>query len=320
MRFIHTQQHALRHLSLMALFSATLAACGPSDDEVANVAPASSTPTAAPVTAAPVTPAPVTTVPAVTTPTTTTPPSTTPTTAPVSSTISAGDCLYNAQLLTPGTTYQQDLVFGQGAQSIETQSRFRVLGTGTFNGVSAVETQLDTTVIGSALPASASTAGRSFLYNNIVGTDYVNYGLKTVVTSASAGITSTVSSTAVNTPATRFPITAKVGDTVSQTYSVRTTVEYSFTGAGGIPPIAPSITERTETLVWKFLALETISVAAGTFQTCKFETTSTSTQNNVTTSTTGTGWAVASGPARSLLAKVSDASGQVLEAKVLRVN
>ena len=229
--------------------------------------------------------------------------------------------MYNPVLLTPGTTYQEDLVFGQGAQSIETQGRFAVLGTGTFNGVSAVETQLDTSIIAAGLPAAASTTARSFLYDNLVGNDFLNYGLKTTATNSSGAVSSTVVSTTVYTPAIRIPVNSRIGDVVTQTYAVRTTSEVSFSGApAGTPVIAPTITNSTETQVWKFLAVETITVAAGTFQTCRMETTSTSTQNGVSSTTVSTGWVVASGPVRGLLAKVSDPGGQVLEAKVLRVN
>jgi hypothetical protein len=320
---IRPSQLTLRRLSLMALFSATLAACGGGDDEVANLAPPAGTPapTAGPTPA----PAPTPGAPPAPGPTATpsTPPATptaAPPTAPPASAVTAGDCLYNPLLLTPGTTYQQDLAFGQGAQGIETQSRFAVLGTGNFNGVSAVETQLDTTVIGSGLPGSVTNSGRSFIYDNIVGNDFLNYGLKTTVTTASGGISSTVVSTIVYTPAIRFPINAKVGDVITQTYAVRTTAEYSFSGVTGVPIPAPTITDRTETQVWKFVAVETVTVAAGTFQTCRLETTSTSTQNGTTSAGTATGWVVSSGPVRGLLAKVGDASGQILEAKVLRVN
>jgi hypothetical protein len=323
----------LRRLSLMALFGATLAACGGGDDEVANLTPPASTPapTAGP-TPAPTpgtTPAPGPTatpaIPPATPPTAppanppTAPPATTPATPPASA-VTAGDCVYNPQLLSPGTTYQQDLVFGQGSQSTETQSRFAVLGTGNFNGVTAVETQLDTTLLNAALPTLASVTARSYIYSNIAGSDYVNYGLKTTATSNTGGITTTVTSTSVNTPPIRTPITARVGDTFSQTYAVRTTAVYSFSGVTGVPIPAPTITDRTETQVWKFVAVETTTVAAGTFQTCRLETTSTSTQNGTSSTTTATGWVVASGPVRGLLAKVGDASGQILEAKVLRVN
>jgi hypothetical protein len=213
------------------------------------------------------------------------------------------------------------LVFGQGADSIETQSRYRVIGTGTFNGVSAVETQIDITILGASIPAAASTAARSFSYSNIVGPEYVSYGQKITASTTSGGITSTTNSTSVNTPAIRFPIAAKVGDTVTQSYAVRTTSEFSFTGVpAGTPLPAPIVTESTETQTWRFVAIETVRVAAGTFETCRFETTSTSTQNGTSSTSTATGWVVASGPVRGLLAKVSDPSGQLLEAKVLRVN
>lgn len=310
---IRPSQLTLRRLSLMALFSATLAACGGGDDEVANLTPPASTPapTAGPAPA----PTPVATPAPGPAATPATPPAT-----PLASAVTAGDCVYNPQLLTPGTTYQQDLVFGQGAQSTETQSRFAVLGTGNFNGASAVETQLDTTLLNAALPTLASVTARSYIYSNIVGSDYISYGLKTTATSNSGGITTTVTSTSVNTPPIRTPMTARVGDTFSQTYAVRTTAEYSFSGVTGVPLPAPTITDRTETQVWKFVAVETITVAAGTFQTCRLETTSTSTQNGTSSTTTATGWVVASGPVRGLLAKVGDASGQILEAKVLRVN
>jgi hypothetical protein len=319
MSSIRPSRLSLRRLSLMALFGATLAACGGGDDEVANLTPPASTPapTAGPA------PAPTpgaTPAPAPAPAATPAAPPATPPTAPPASAVTAGDCVYNPQLLTPGTTYQQDLVFGQGAQSTETQSRFAVLGTGNFNGVNAVETQLDTTLLNAALPTLASVTARSYIYSNIVGSDYINYGLKTTATSNSGGITTTVTSTSVNTPPIRTPITAKVGDTITQTYAVRTTAVYSFSGVTGVPIPAPTITDSTETQVWKFVAVETTTVAAGTFQTCRLETTSTSTQNGTSSTTTATGWVVASGPVRGLLAKVGDTSGQILEAKVLRVN
>jgi hypothetical protein len=296
---ISSSRQTLHRVSLTALFTATLAACGAGGDEIANLSPPSTAPAPAPVAGVAPAPAP----------------------APAPSTASAGDCLHNAVLLTAGTTYQQDLVFGQGTQSYETQSRFVVLGTGGFNGVSAVETQQDITILG-ALAASSAVAGRSFQYNNVVGNDLLQYGLKTTVTSSASGFATAVVYTTVYTPPIRIPVTARVGDVVTQTYAVQTTANTTFSGSAtaGLPTIPVSITDSTETQVWKFVGIETISVAAGTFETCRLETTSTSTRNGTSSTTTATGWVVASGPVRGLLAKVSGANGQVLEAKVLRVN
>jgi hypothetical protein len=231
--------------------------------------------------------------------------------------VAAGDCLYNPVLLTAGTTYQEDFALS-GATNV--QNRYSVLGTGTFNGVSAIEVQLDVTVLG-ATPVP--TTSRALLYDNIVGTDILQYGEKTTATVSAGGFSQTVTTTTVNTPAVRYPINAKVGDVITQTYDVRTTTAYSFAGApAGLPVPAPTTTLRTETQVWKFVAVETITVPAGTFQTCRFNATTTTTQaGSSPTTDVSTGWVVASGPVRGLTAKVADASGaQVLEAKLLKVN
>jgi hypothetical protein len=221
-------------------------------------------------------------------------------------------------LLTPGTTYQEDLDFGGGSGF---QNRSSVLGTGVFNGVSAVETQVDSTLLGVAVNP---TANRSLRYSNVVGTDLLQYGQKSTITVAAGGVTQTVVSTTINTPAIRFPINAKVGDEITQTYDVRTTNVITFSGAAaaGIPAPAPTTTLRTETQVWKFVALETITVAAGTFQTCRFSATTTTTQaGSSPTTDSSIGWIVASGPVRGLTAKVSDGSGeQVLQATLLKIN
>jgi hypothetical protein len=215
-------------------------------------------------------------------------------------------------------------VFGEGAQAFETQNRYVVLGTGTFNGVSAIETQVDTTFLGSVFTQNtANTSGRSFFYDNIVGPDFVNYGGKSTSTTTAGGVTQTSTSTFTNTPAVRYPLASKVGDVISQTYTVKTSNQFTITGAPtGTTVPTPTTPDRTETQTWKFLAVESVTVLAGTFQTCRIESTTTSTQAGGTTTTdTLTAWLVASGPLRGLTAKLSTAStGQILEAKVLRVN
>jgi hypothetical protein len=219
---------------------------------------------------------------------------------PVIPTVTTRDCVANPELFKTGTFFQNDTQsFAQG-QRVELQNRYQVLGAVSFKGISAVETQLDTTTLGSGDPTVARTSS----YGNLVADAIELNGAKSNITTPMVSFNQTQS----YTPAVRFPLTAVPGQAVTQTVTVKTESDL---------PGSPALLDYSQTYVWKFVGLETVSVPAGTFETCRIETTITSNQGTATL----TQWTIANGPLRSLLAKTNlSTTGTVNEAIALRIN
>jgi hypothetical protein len=133
-------------------------------------------------------------------------------------------------------------------------------GTATFEGNSATEfssTQV-TTINGQTISSSAKS------YSILDGTDLVTYG-----STAQATVSGFNSSSKIvfSPPYRDKRFSLAVGASDSETYTLTSTT--TITGA----PVAlpPQVATSTQTQVVTYLGRESVTVGAGTFDTCKFD-------------------------------------------------
>jgi hypothetical protein len=224
---------SVRALSLLFVAVAAMAAAGCNDDDPPAVAPA-------PVPAPSPTPAP---------------PSPAP--APVSG--PASECFPTLSGVA-GTTYQLNYAVS-GAVRGTSGTTGTVSSGGTFNGVSGLITQVQSVTTNYSFPASV--AGTSTvqveLHQAFDGSDIVTHGSTTTV--AVPGTGNVATRVVYDPPARDKRFTLSAGGTVNYMTNVATTTT---------PPGATRTMSLTSFIT--YAGQESITVPAGTFSACKFQT------------------------------------------------
>lgn len=222
-------------------------------------------------------------------------------TAPSTSGGSDSSSCAGTALVANGASYQMNLRSSQdGSMVQESSNKFVVTSGVNFQGNSTIEAKVDTTITAGAGVGSTNTARNYFGQS---ATDEIAYG--NVNQTSAAGFT--VNSTITFTPAITYPRAQTVGGVRTQTYKASTTVS----GA----PVSLPATEITQTSSRKFLGIEAVTVAAGTFKACKFEDTVTTGSSAATVATI---WFYSGGAASgTLLKQSSTAAGKTTVTELL---
>jgi len=176
----------------------------------------------------------------------------------------ASDC-FNADYATVGTTFLWDSTisgFATGTASIDGE----VTQLAAFAGqTDAVETELVATTTRTVPGSPAVTeTNRERHYARLDGTDVLQYGrIEESVTHPAQGIRRTVW-----TPSRR-------DNRASLTQGQSTTLNYTSTATTTLPSgqVVPGVPVATTDTI-KYTGQETITIPAGTFEACRFETTS----------------------------------------------
>lgn len=168
-----------------------------------------------------------------------------------------------------------------GEQTVETEKK----GTTTFEGQTVTESLAKSvgsnTVEGFTVPVTTT----SKIYSQS-GTNGLTKTIGSLVDAVTGGLTiggftlpdTTMSYKVVsNPPVENAEFTLSEGQSLTKTQTTRTTVISSSTGV----PAPGTVTDATETTTWTFVRRESVSVPAGTFNACRY---STSTEGKTTTS------------------------------------
>jgi hypothetical protein len=167
----------------------------------------------------------------------------------------SSDCLNPSIYNSPITSHLEYNYSGSttGTTVIDTTSSLNV----SFEGQSATEFRSSTTATFTGLAPTIATAKS---YANVDGSDLLLHGTLADITSPVTG-----SIKAVFTPPKRDKrFTLAVGESASVTYTIFTTTTLT-----GVPNAITSSSSQTDTV--RYLGRETITVAGGTFDTCKFD-------------------------------------------------
>jgi hypothetical protein len=343
-----TNSSSLRQLSLAALFSATLAACGGGDDTPAAAAgtptpaPAAATPAPTPVAGTPA-PAPATVTPApapaagtpAPAPATVTPapapaagtpapapaaatPAPAPAPAPVAATpapvqsassiTTVGDCTNNTLWFQTGQKYRIDVRSGATGTEVLTSNKYTVNGVKSFKGNSATELLVETAAATNGV-ANVAASVNTLYYAALTGTGYTSYGSFIKVNATVAGFAISTDTTLTFTPPMTMPYNMGVGST--HTVDTDWLTETSVLGSTTAQTIRYNIK-------YNFVGVETVTVPAGTFETCRVETTTTGTVNGTSSTSTATQWWVGTGPLKGLFVQSRDKDGVTAVATVVR--
>ncbi len=151
-----------------------------------------------------------------------------------------------------------------------------VKGPKTFEGQSAIETDFRISGTMTAQGQTSSTDFTTTSYGRATGSaEVTSYGSQTSkTTSMPGGFTQTSSTKTVYTPpwvSRVFALAVGQSTTESSTSVITTTTSMSGTGVT-LPPTTTTTT-TTSTMTTKFVGREQVTVPAGTYNTCKFETT-----------------------------------------------
>ncbi len=138
----------------------------------------------------------------------------------------------------------------------------RVNGPAVFQGQSATEIQADTTTA----TLNTTTTTKSYGNANPTTGAYTDLGSVGVITGSVGGINTRTDVTTVYTPPfTNLTFTLAVGQSVTQTATQTTTTTSTIGGVAG----APMTNVDTTTTVTQFIGQESVTVPAGTFNTCR---------------------------------------------------
>ena len=168
-----------------------------------------------------------------------------------------------------------------------------------FKGNSATELNIDTTVTAGS---GAGTTNNNKSYGTLASDKFSYFGLVNTI--------STFGFSFVTTTTFTPPITTPLNLSAGGTYTYTTTQHTEVAGGGTTVP------DVTQTVTVTYVGAESITVPAGTFNTCKIKTDSTI--NGTTTS--GLSWTVNEGRYKGLFAKSDDGKGNVVEATKLLFN
>lgn len=163
-----------------------------------------------------------------------------------------------------------------GTQTVDTL----VGGTVAFEGQQATETSIKTT--GTNMIAGISTAidtqGKAYA-KRTGDAELTHYGLTLGSSTSIAGVTSTTETKSVFSPPWVDKIYAlAIGESLTVSYNVTTTGSTTMTSPiPGFPPVVtplPSTSSVTNQTI-KYVGRETVTVPAGTYNTCRFDYTTT---------------------------------------------
>lgn len=238
-----------RFKNLAVLFAAAsaLAGCGGGSDDPAPAPVA--TPSPAPVAPAPSPSAPA---PAPSAPAPSAPTPAPPAPAPVSS---ASECL-NPQLLAAGTSYQLDYAV-TGALTGTSRTTGSIGAATSFNGVGGLSPVTQTTTTNYTAPVAVNATVTLTAYQALDGLDILRYGSVGTVTAAGT----TFETRITNTPVERDRRYA---------LAVGTTAAFVTNATTTVTPPGTSTSASTTTNV-TYAGQESITVPAGTFVACKFQ-------------------------------------------------
>lgn len=206
-------------------------------------------------------------------------------------------------LVTPGNTYQIDLQNSSNGTVVQTTTnKYTVNPVTTFKGYSATELQVDTVLVTAAVGAGTTTQIKH--YASQTGSTYSSYG--TVAQMSIPGFGS-YTMTAWYTPPIQTPMNLTEGQTYTVSYTVKT--ESSMSMIPAVPDVAVNYS-------MKYLGKEQVTTPAGTYQTCKTQTTSVSSGST----SVSTEWIVAEGRYRGLMLKADSGNGATSVATRLLFN
>lgn len=227
--------------------------------------------------------------------------SSTTTTLDTSSAAKGDDC-FNITLYSVGTKVEmtQKTTTTSSNAELTTSSVNTVKGNTIFNGQTVIEIGSDVVATGSS--PSKSTQSNYFTVDNANLIEYFHGSVINVTEPvATAGKT-----TLTMTPALEDRFALAVNQSTTQSYKSRT--DGSVMGF----PYSQTV-DQTHTK--QFLGLESVTVPAGTFKSCKFTETDTSTVAGNTTTNSSTHW-VAVGSGIEVKAVAGDSTTQLLSAKI----
>ena len=162
---------------------------------------------------------------------------------------------------------------GTSQAVLDFTSNTDINGTTTFNGKSATESFSQTQATGSA-PSTSAT--KSYFKTDTAAKRSTYYGS---IVESSAPVVSNSTVKIIPERIERFDLAAN--ESYSQTYSIETSsVVFGF-------PITVT-TQHATTITFK--GIESVSVPAGTFEACRFETSDAVTSSGLTTNSTATNW------------------------------
>jgi hypothetical protein len=240
-----------------------------------------------------------------------TPSNTLPPTSPTSSvqppvTTSMADCIGNTDLLADGNSYEIEFLgsakTGSGLSKQRYLLKSSVLGNKTFQSKNAIETRNETIYLDvlTGLP-STGTALSISTYSQIQGTDALTLGSSIQVAQSGQSVNYLTS----YSPAIRSPLNWSAAQTLTQTYT-------ASMESVGLPVVTPPAVSQMS-VVTRYIGRETITVAAGTFEACRFEM--------ITNGMTSSNWVAATGRYAGLSLKSQDLStGSSVEAMKLLFN
>jgi hypothetical protein len=189
-----------------------------------------------------------------------------------------------------------------------TSNKYTVNGVKSFKGNSATELLVETTATANGVVNAAATVNTLF-YTALTGTGYTSYGSFINVNATVAGFAVSTDTTLSFSPPMTMPFNMGVGsvhefdsdwitDTTVLGSTSTQTIKYRFK--------------------YNFVGIETVTVPAGTFDTCRVETTTTGTVNGATSTSTATQWWVGSGPMKGLFVQSRDKDGVTAVATVVK--
>jgi hypothetical protein len=224
--------------------------------------------------------------------------------------LTLGDCTANPEWIQTGNKYRIDLrnVTNSGSLVSTQVNLYTVNGAKTFNGRTAQELQVDATAtVSGVLGANV----RSFNYINVSPTRYEFIATDNFIDASVGGFSFTGRILGVYEPALGWPLSVGVGDTINLDSVLTETITFEGLGAQ-----APTTKQWKQT--YKFVAIETITVPAGTFRTCKVDLESTITSAGVSSTGKSTVWYIGEGQFRGLFAKSLAENGNLSEVTVVR--
>lgn len=173
---------------------------------------------------------------------------------------------FNAELLTPGTSFTQTYkTFTDGAETSEFTDE-RSVFTGSFEGQTATETSGTTTTTTTQGQSSSDT--QTYTQEDFNAPHIKNLGSVTTASSTTFGVTTTTENKNVFDPPRLILFDFYIGESYTQTYDVMSTTTVTSSAGGG--PTTQE-TEITQEVTRTYVRDDEITVPAGTFQVCNFQ-------------------------------------------------